>query len=87
MAEDPADRRRLVIETTPEGAELAARVRPVARELREALVAGFSPGELDALRASFRRMLANLDRFEARRARRAVRPLSPARAASREERP
>ncbi len=73
MADDPADRRRLLIGTTPEGAELAARLRPLARDLREAVVAGFSASELAALRASLRRILANLDRFEARRARRPAR--------------
>ena len=82
MAEDPEDRRRLLIGTTPEGADLAARLRPLARDLREAVVAGFSSAELAALRASLRRILANLDRFETRRARR------PARlAAAREQRP
>src|SRR5512141_2245222 len=42
LAEDPADRRRLLIDTTPEGAELAAKIRPTARELRITLVDGFS---------------------------------------------
>jgi DNA-binding MarR family transcriptional regulator len=82
MAEDPSDRRRLLIEATPDGAELAARLRPIARDLREALVAGFSPGEVSALRAALRRVLGNLDRFEARRTRRPARV-----AAAREERP
>jgi len=81
MAEDPADRRRLLIETTAEGADLAARLRPLAREVRDALVAGFSPAELAGLRASLRRILANLDEFDARRARRPARV-----AAGREER-
>jgi DNA-binding MarR family transcriptional regulator len=81
MAEDPTDRRRLLIAATPDGAELAGRVRPVARDLREALVAGFSPGELAALRGALRRVLGNLDRFESRRARRPARV-----AAAREER-
>ena len=76
MAEDPADRRRLVLATTAEGAELAARVRPIAREVRSAVVAGFSPTELAALRGSLRRILDNLDRFEARGMRRAGRPAS-----------
>jgi DNA-binding MarR family transcriptional regulator len=81
MAEDPADRRRLLIETTEEGAELAARLRPLAREVRDALVAGFSPAELAGLRTSLGRILTNLDEFDTRRARR------PARAvAGREER-
>jgi DNA-binding MarR family transcriptional regulator len=82
MAEDPSDRRRLLIETTPEGAELAARLRPVARDLRDALVAGFSPGELAALRGALRRVLGNLDRYEPRRARQPARVA----AAAREER-
>jgi DNA-binding MarR family transcriptional regulator len=76
MAEDPVDRRRLVIETTAEGAELAARVRPIARDVRSAIVAGFSPAELGALRGSLRRILENLDRFEARGTRRPARPAS-----------
>src|SRR6266568_1470109 len=74
MAEDPADRRRLVLETTGEGADLAARIRPVARDLRAALVDGFSEAEVTALRGALRRILDNLDRFEARRARRPARP-------------
>jgi DNA-binding MarR family transcriptional regulator len=82
MAEDPADRRRLLLAATPEGAELAERLRPVARELRESLTAGFTAAELGMLRGALRRVLLNLDRFDARRARRPARP-----AAAREERP
>jgi DNA-binding MarR family transcriptional regulator len=82
LAEDPADRRRLLIGITAEGADLATRLRPVARDLRETLTAGFSPAELAALRQALRRILGNLDRFEARRARR-----PPRVAAAREERP
>ncbi len=81
MAEDPHDRRRLLIETTAGGAELAARIRPVARDLREGLVAGFSAPELAAFRGALKKILGNLDRFEARRARRPARP-----ATAREER-
>lgn len=73
MAVDPGDRRRLVIDTTPEGAELAARMRPIARDLREAVVAGFSAAELAALRGALVKIVGNLDRFEARRARRPAR--------------
>jgi DNA-binding MarR family transcriptional regulator len=79
MAEDPVDRRRLVLDTTREGAELAARVRPIARDLREALVAGFTPAEVAALRGALLKMVKNLDRFEARR------PRPPARAAQARE--
>jgi DNA-binding MarR family transcriptional regulator len=87
MAEDPDDRRRLVIAATPDGSDLTARLRPVARELREGLVAGFTPAELAALRASLRRMLENLDRYEARRARRPARVAAGSRATAREETP
>jgi DNA-binding MarR family transcriptional regulator len=82
LGEDPADRRRLLIGITPEGADLAGRLRPVARDLRETLTAGFSASELSQLRTSLRRILGNLDRFEARRSRRPARV-----AAAREERP
>jgi DNA-binding MarR family transcriptional regulator len=74
MAEDPVDRRRLVLETTAEGAELANRIRPLARDLRAALVAGFSHAEIAALRGALHRILENLDRLEARGARRPARP-------------
>jgi DNA-binding MarR family transcriptional regulator len=73
MAEDPGDRRRLLIDTTPEGEELAGRIRPLAHELRETLVAGFSSAELDALRAALQRIVTNLDRWEARRSRQPAR--------------
>lgn len=76
MAEDPQDRRRLLIDTTAAGTELAGRIRPVARDLRDALVAGFTAPELNALRGALRKILGNLDRFEARRARRPDRPAS-----------
>lgn len=82
MAQDPQDRRRLVIETTADGAALADRVRPIARDLRDTVVAGFTGAELAALRGALNKILSNLDRYEARKARRPVRP-----AAAREERP
>jgi DNA-binding MarR family transcriptional regulator len=78
MAEDPSDRRRLVLATTATGAELASRVRPIARDVRGAIVAGFSAPELDALRGALKRILDNLDRLESRGARRPARP-APAR--------
>ena len=73
LAEDPADRRRLLIDTTPEGEALAAKIRPTARDLRVTLVEGFSAAELAALRGALVKIVANLDRFEARKARRPVR--------------
>jgi DNA-binding MarR family transcriptional regulator len=79
MAEDPGDRRRLLLGTTPDGTALAGRIRPLARDLRDTLVAGFSPAELDAFRAALQRIVGNLDRYEARKTRR------PARAAQARE--
>ena len=73
LAEDPADRRRLLIDTTPEGEALAAKIRPTARDLRVTLVEGFSAAELAALRGALVKIVGNLDRFEARRARRPAR--------------
>lgn len=82
MAEDPQDRRRLLLAPTAEGADLAQKLRPVARELRESLTTGFSSAEVGVLRDHLRRILTNLDRFDARRVRRPARP-----APAREERP
>lgn len=79
LGEDPADRRRLLIETTADGAELAGKLRPVARDLRLSIIDGFSVAELAALRGALLKIVGNLDRFEARRARR------PARAAQARE--
>jgi MarR family transcriptional regulator for hemolysin len=79
LSEDPADRRRLLIDTTAEGETLAAKIRPTARDLRLALVEGFSAAELAALRGALLKIAGNLDRFEARRSRR------PARAAQARE--
>lgn len=73
LGEDPADRRRLFIETTVEGSALAVKLRPVARDLRLSLVDGFSAAELAALRGALLKIVGNLDRFEARRARRPAR--------------
>ena len=74
MTEDPADRRRVLLAPTPAGADLAARLRPVAKELRSAAVSGFTGDEEDALRRLLRRVLENLDRFEGRRARHGTPP-------------
>ena len=66
-AADPSDRRRLQLTLTPAGAKLARSLFPVAREIREAVVAGMSAEEVQALNAALDRVLANLDRLERRR--------------------
>ena len=64
---DPGDRRRTRVFLTGAGERLAAELAPVAREIREAVADGMSEPELTALREGLRRVIANLDRLEARR--------------------
>jgi DNA-binding MarR family transcriptional regulator len=66
-AADPSDRRRMQLSLTPAGAKLARSLHPVAREIREAVVAGMTPDEVQALNTALDRVLANLDRLERRR--------------------
>jgi MarR family transcriptional regulator, lower aerobic nicotinate degradation pathway regulator len=61
MAVDPDDRRRARLTTTPAGATLAARVRPLVHKLRVALVAGLSSSEQETLRLLLRRVVHNLE--------------------------
>jgi DNA-binding MarR family transcriptional regulator len=63
---DPEDRRRMRLSGTPAGRRFARTLVPVAREIREAIVAGMSEAELEALRAGLERVVANLDRLEER---------------------
>jgi DNA-binding MarR family transcriptional regulator len=60
---DPGDRRRGRLRLTAKGAALAEQVYPVAREVREAMVRGFSAAEIQGLRALLRRVIANVERF------------------------
>lgn len=61
---DPADRRRSRLGLTPRGAALAARVSPLARQVRSAVVRGLASREVDGLRRLLRRVMTNMDRFE-----------------------
>ncbi len=63
---DPADRRRTRVYLTPAGERMAARLRAVATQIREAVQAGMTPSEVAALRAGLRRVIANLDRLDER---------------------
>ena len=65
---DPSDRRRARLSLTPAGARLARSLHPIAREIREAIVAGMTPEEVQALNAALDRVVTNLDRLERRRA-------------------
>lgn len=51
---DPTDRRRVVVEATPEGVELAARVNRELHRWEESL--GLAPGDQRSLAASLRRL-------------------------------
>ncbi len=65
---DPGDRRRARIWLTRAGARLTKELMPVARSLREAIVAGMSADEVAALCAALQRVVENLDALEDRRA-------------------
>jgi DNA-binding MarR family transcriptional regulator len=66
---DPADRRRTRVTLTPAGERMASQLAAVAREIRDAVVAGMSPGEIAAVRDGLRKVIANVERLEARSSR------------------
>jgi DNA-binding MarR family transcriptional regulator len=63
---DPDDRRRTCVHLTPAGKRVARELAPLAREIREAIVAGMSPDEIAALTAALQRVVTNLDGLERR---------------------
>ena len=63
---DPDDRRRTCVHLTQAGRRLARELEPLAREVREAVVAGMSAEEVAALTAALQRVVTNLDRLERR---------------------
>ena len=63
---DPSDRRRSRMGLTARGERLARELAPVAREGRAALVDGMDDGEVAALQQGLQRVIANLDRYQAR---------------------
>ena len=64
-APDDRDRRALRVLLTPAGARMAGRIAPLAASVRSAVVRGMSRRQQDALRASLRQVLANVQTFAA----------------------
>ncbi|BDG01256.1 MarR family winged helix-turn-helix transcriptional regulator [Anaeromyxobacter oryzae] len=62
---DASDRRRVQLALTREGDRLAARLLPLAREVRAAVDAPLSPAEREATRAALVKIVAALQRLSA----------------------
>jgi len=58
---DPSDRRRYRIHLTMAGSELRDKLYPLGRNLHDKLISGFGKEELETVRISLERMLANLE--------------------------
>jgi DNA-binding MarR family transcriptional regulator len=67
LEHDPGDRRRRSIRLTARGSVLARELHPLALQVREAIGAGLSEAEQEALRGMLQRMIANVERFDGRR--------------------
>lgn len=61
---DAADRRRACLYLRPAGAAVAKELHGLAVAIRAAIVEGLSGAEQVALRASLRKIIANMDRFQ-----------------------
>ncbi len=61
---DAADRRRACLHLKPAGARIAKELHGVAAAVRAAVVDGLGAAEQSALRASLRKIIANMDRFQ-----------------------
>jgi len=64
MGGHPGDRRRCSLRLTATGAALGARLHPLVREVREAVVHGMSATEQGRFRRMLRQVMANMERFE-----------------------
>lgn len=64
VRDDPADRRRSRLHLEASGTALANALRELATAVRAAAVHGLSSSELNALRGSLRKIMANMDRFQ-----------------------
>ncbi len=70
---DPDDRRRTRVWLTRAGVRATKELAPIARSIREAVVAGMSRDEVASLCAGLERVVANLDALDAADGRCAVR--------------
>jgi DNA-binding MarR family transcriptional regulator len=64
MGGHPGDRRRCCLGLTGTGRVLVEELRPLAREVRDAVVQGMSAAEQDRLRRLLRQVMSNMERFE-----------------------
>jgi DNA-binding MarR family transcriptional regulator len=64
MDSDPDDRRRRTLRLTARGTRVAQQCKIIAKQVRTAVVAGFSDGELGRLGSYLRRLVENLDRLD-----------------------
>ncbi len=64
---DPRDRRRSRLELTPSGQEVAGKLLPIASTISGAVEGALTPSEREAVVAGLKKVIANLDAFEAAR--------------------
>ena len=73
---DPEDRRRTRVWLTRAGARTTKELAPIARSIRDAVVAGMSRDEVTSLCAGLQRVVENLDALDENDGRRAARERS-----------
>lgn len=61
---DAADRRRACVHLATAGAALGKELQDLATAVRAAVVHGFSPAQLTALRSGLRKIVANMDHLQ-----------------------
>lgn len=64
VRDDPTDRRRSRLHLEASGTAMGSELRELATAVRTTAVRGFSSSEINALRASLRKIVANMDRFQ-----------------------
>ena len=64
MASDTADRRRRCVRLTAQGTRLAQHCATIAKQIRKALLVGFSQKDIETLGDCLTRMVENLDRLD-----------------------
>ncbi len=70
MELDPRDRRRSRLFLTGAGERLARELAAVAQDVRAAVVEDMSDADVETLRRGLKKVISNMDRFEARASRR-----------------